>query len=70
MLLLRSRDQAHDPLAGTTLRQTQIYGLVRVAARLEADRIAPRMIENGAADSGVVYDKICAADAPDFTERQ
>ena len=70
MLLLGSRDQAHDPLAGTTLRQPQIYGLVRVATRLEADRIAPRMILNGAANSCGVYDKVCAADAPDFPERQ
>ncbi len=70
MLLLRSRDQAHDPLAGTTLRQRQICGLVRVAARLEADRISPRMIENGAANFCVVYNHVCAGDAPGIAERQ
>ena len=70
MLLLRSREQTHDPLAGTKFRRHQIYGLVCIATRLDADRIAPGMIENGAANCDVMDDHVGAGDVPDVAERQ
>ena len=64
---LRPCDKAHNPLAGAQLSRYPVGGF---AARLDAQRVAPGVIENLRADGAVMEDHVGAGDAAHVAQRQ